>query len=81
LGVEPAEIVNDAVAIDYIVDLTSGVTGRIVELLRQSARVTLGLETVQLSIAGLLRDIHNAINAPGIDFRYLESTYNFGHMD
>jgi hypothetical protein len=53
LGVEPAEIVNNAVAIDYIVDLTSGVTGRIVELLRQSARVTLGRETVQLSIADL----------------------------
>jgi outer membrane protein assembly factor BamB len=28
-----------------------------------------------------LRDIHNAIDVPGIDFRYLESTYNFGHMN
>jgi hypothetical protein len=53
LGVEPAEIVNNAVAIDYIVDMTSGVTGRIVELLRQSARVTLARETAQLSVADL----------------------------
>jgi hypothetical protein len=28
-----------------------------------------------------LRDVHNAIDVPGIDFRYLESTYNFGHMN
>jgi hypothetical protein len=38
LGVESAEIVNNTVTIDYILELTSGVTGRIVELLRQSAR-------------------------------------------
>jgi hypothetical protein len=53
LGVEPAEIVNNAITMDYIVDLTSGVTGRIVELLRQSARVTLARETAQLSVADL----------------------------
>lgn len=44
---------NSAVAIDYILDLTSGVTGRIVELLRHSARVTLGRDTAQLTVADL----------------------------
>ena len=53
LGFEPAEIVNNAVAIDYVLDLTSGVTGRIVELFRQSARVTLARETTQMSVADL----------------------------
>lgn len=53
LGVEPAEIVNNAVAIDYILDLTSGVTGRIVELLRQSARLALGRETEKMSVEDL----------------------------
>ena len=53
LRVEPAEIVNNAVAIDYILDLTSGVTGRIVELLRQSARLTLGRKTEKLSVEDL----------------------------
>ena len=49
LGVEAADIVNNAVAIDYILDLTSGVTGRIVELLRQSARLALGREAATVS--------------------------------
>jgi hypothetical protein len=53
LRVEPAEIVNSAVAIDYILDLTSGVTGRIVELLRQSARLTLGRQSQKLSVEDL----------------------------
>jgi hypothetical protein len=53
LRVEPAEVVNSAVAIDYILDLTSGVTGRIVELLRQSARLTLGRQTQKLSVEDL----------------------------
>jgi hypothetical protein len=53
LGVDSTEIVNNAVAIDYVLDLTSGITGRIVELLRQSARITLGRETVQLTVADL----------------------------
>jgi hypothetical protein len=49
LGIDSTEITNNAVTIDYILQLTSGVTGRIVELLRQSARVATehvnGLET------------------------------------
>jgi hypothetical protein len=48
LGVKPAEIVRNAVAIDYILELTSGVTGRIVELMRQSARVALGRDTEKM---------------------------------
>src|SRR5450631_261638 len=27
-----------------------------------------------------LRDVHNAGDVPGMDFQYLESMYNFGHM-
>ena len=38
LDVDGNEIVNNRIAIDYILDLTSGVTGRIVELVRLSAR-------------------------------------------
>jgi hypothetical protein len=38
LEVEGSDIVNNRIAIDYILELTSGVTGRIVELLRLSAR-------------------------------------------
>jgi hypothetical protein len=53
LGVEPTAIVNNAVAIDYVLELTSGVTGRIVELLRRSARVALGREAVQMSLTDL----------------------------
>lgn len=53
LGVESTDITSNAVPIDYILELTSGVTGRIVELLRQSARVALARQTVQLSVADL----------------------------
>jgi Bacterial TniB protein len=38
LEVEGSDIVNNRIAIDYILELTSGVTGRIVELLRLTAR-------------------------------------------
>ncbi len=38
LDVDGNDVVNNRVAIDYILDLTSGVTGRIVELVRLSAR-------------------------------------------
>ncbi len=55
LGIESTDITSNAVPIDYILELTSGVTGRIVELLRQSARVTLARQTVQLSVADLQR--------------------------
>jgi Cdc6-like AAA superfamily ATPase len=38
LDVDGSDIVNNQIAIDYILELTSGVTGRIVELVRLSAR-------------------------------------------
>ena len=38
MDVDGSDIVNNRIAIDYILELTSGVTGRIVELLRLSAR-------------------------------------------
>jgi hypothetical protein len=38
LDVDGSNIVNNRIAIDYILELTSGVTGRIVELVRLSAR-------------------------------------------
>jgi len=38
LEVDGSDIVNNRIAIDYILELTSGVTGRIVELVRLSAR-------------------------------------------
>jgi hypothetical protein len=38
LDVDGNDIVNNRIAIDYILELTSGVTGRIVELVRLSAR-------------------------------------------
>ncbi len=38
VDVDENEIVSSRIAIDYILDLTSGVTGRIVELVRLSAR-------------------------------------------
>jgi hypothetical protein len=38
LDVDGKDIVNNRIAIDYILELTSGVTGRIVELVRLSAR-------------------------------------------
>jgi hypothetical protein len=38
LDVDWSDIVNNRIAIDYILELTSGVTGRIAELLRLSAR-------------------------------------------
>jgi hypothetical protein len=56
LKVDSAEIVNNAVAIGYALDLTSGITGRNVELWRQSARVTLGRETVQLTVVNSTQD-------------------------
>jgi hypothetical protein len=51
LGVESTDITSNAVPIDYILELTSGVTGRIVALLRQGARVALARHTMQLSVA------------------------------
>lgn len=53
LGVNSEEIVNNAAAINYIFELTCGITGRIVELLRQSARVAIVRQTRQLGLADL----------------------------
>jgi hypothetical protein len=36
LGVEASDIVNNRIAIDYLLELTSGVTGRIVDPLRST---------------------------------------------
>jgi Bacterial TniB protein len=41
LAIDPKDIVNREAALAYILELTSGVTGRIVELIRQSAQVTI----------------------------------------
>ena len=38
LDVDGSDIVNNRIAIDYVLELTSGVTGRMVELLRLSTR-------------------------------------------
>jgi hypothetical protein len=50
LDVDPNDIVNSRVAIDYVLELTSGVTGRMVELLRLSARCALRHQSRALSI-------------------------------
>jgi hypothetical protein len=49
LGVDPAEIVNNAVTMGYILELTGGVMGRIVELLRQAARLTIGRRSMKIT--------------------------------
>jgi Cdc6-like AAA superfamily ATPase len=53
LDVDPNYIVGSRVAIDYILELTSGITGRIVELLRLSARCALRCQSRELSIEAL----------------------------
>ena len=53
LDVDPNDIVGSQVAIDYILELTSGVTGRIVELMRLSARCALRRQSRALSIETL----------------------------
>jgi hypothetical protein len=41
LAIDPKGLVNSEAALAYMLELTSGVTGRIVELMRQSADVTI----------------------------------------
>ena len=53
LRVDARDIVNNPIAIDYILELTSGITGRIVELLRLSARCALRRESTSLTVEHL----------------------------
>jgi hypothetical protein len=53
LRVDARDIVNNPIAIDYILELTSGITGRIVELLRLSARCALRRESTSLTLEHL----------------------------
>jgi TniB protein len=50
LDVEGSDIVDNRIAIDYILELTSGVTGRIVELLRLSARCAMRRDSHAVNI-------------------------------
>jgi hypothetical protein len=53
LKVKGDDIVNNQIAIEYILELTSGITGRIVELLRLSARCAMRQEIDSLTIGHL----------------------------
>jgi hypothetical protein len=50
LDVDGSDIVNNRIAVDYILELTSGVTGRIVELLRLSARCAMRRDSRRANI-------------------------------
>jgi hypothetical protein len=50
LDVDGSDIVNNRIAVDYILELTSGVTGRIVELLRLSARCAMRRDSRRVNI-------------------------------
>jgi hypothetical protein len=62
LDVEANNIVNNRVVVDYILDLTSGVAGRIVELLRLSSRCAMRYE-FRTPNAALLREAGKEIAA------------------
>jgi hypothetical protein len=53
LKVKGDDIVNNQIAIDYILELTSGITGRIVELVRLSARCAIRQDVNSLTIGHL----------------------------
>jgi hypothetical protein len=55
IDLESGDLVNNQVAMDYLLELTSGVTGRIVEVLRLGARCALRRDSRILSI-GCLQD-------------------------
>jgi hypothetical protein len=55
IEIESGDLVNNQVAMAYLLELTSGVTGRIVELLRLGARCALRRDSRILSI-GCLQD-------------------------
>jgi hypothetical protein len=50
LDVDGNDIVNNRIAIDYILELTSGITGRIVELVRLSARCAVRLDSRTVTV-------------------------------
>jgi Bacterial TniB protein len=50
IEIKSGDLVNSKVAMDYLLELTSGVTGRIVELLRLGARCALRRDSRILSI-------------------------------
>jgi hypothetical protein len=50
LEVDGSDIVNNRIAIEYVLELTSGVTGRIVELLRLSARCAMRRDSGTVNI-------------------------------
>jgi hypothetical protein len=53
LGLKSDRIVTDQIAVEYLLDLTSGITGRMVEVLRLSSRRALHLKTRTLSLEHL----------------------------
>jgi len=55
IEIESDDLVNNQVAMDYLLELTSSVTGRLVELLRLGARCALRRDSPLLSI-GCLQD-------------------------
>jgi hypothetical protein len=55
IDIESGDLVNNQVAMDYLLELTSGVTGRIVEVMRLGARCALRRDSRILSI-GCLQD-------------------------
>jgi len=66
LGVNVAAIANDVVAIEYLLDVSGGVTGRIVEMIRLAARNALmrnrrklTLEELQGSGREILGDLNS----------------------
>jgi len=56
LDVDGNDIVNNRIAIDYILELTSGVTGRIVELVRLSARCAVRRDSRSVTVDLLQED-------------------------
>jgi hypothetical protein len=55
IDIQSGDLVNNQVAMDYLLELTSGVTGRIVKILRLGARCALRRDSRILSI-GCLQD-------------------------
>jgi hypothetical protein len=53
LGLNSDRIVTDQVAVEYLLDLTSGITGRMVEVLRLSSRRALRMKTRKLALEHL----------------------------
>ena len=62
LDVDGKDIVNNRIAIDHILELTSGVTGRIVELVRLSARCAVRRDSRTVTV-DLLQEAGNEFAA------------------